>query len=478
MAVRGLRVGVTCPLRLNAPTLIVLPTATSPALTRRGRPAEEAMSASLYRLSVAALWRAVLASSPAFWFISLYVFFEYVRPQTIYKWMDVLPWSLTCLLGATVFTIVEGRASFRASGLWATVGLFTAVIVASGFAAQYPGESWLWKDLWINWLLLMFVIGAGVRTRKEMTLLLVGFTLWNLKMTQHGVRSWAGAGFAFRDWGITGAPGWFQNSGEFGIELCIFGPIVGFFAYGLWPQLSKGRRLFAAAVMASVVISIVGSSSRGAIVGAGLVCVWLMLRSPKRLQATLIVVSMAVVVWVILPAESKQRFTEAGEDQTSQSRLTYWGHAIEIGNQYPMLGIGYKNWIPYYRSRYNPRGELPHNYFMEAFAELGYSGAIALSLIIAAFFFTNSRTRRITKPTSSRPDRLLFSLALGFDGGMIGFLGSGAFVSVLWYPFIWMNVALCLALYRIASDQSRGATVGGGPLPGRGRRLVTSSGPL
>jgi O-antigen ligase len=203
-----------------------------------------------------------------------------------------------------------------------------------------------------------------------------------------------------------------------------------------------------------------------------------MLRSPKRLQATLIVVSMAVVVWVILPAESKQRFTEAGEDQTSQSRLTYWGHAIEIGNQYPMLGIGYKNWIPYYRSRYNPRGELPHNYFMEAFAELGYSGAIALSLIIAAFFFTNARTRRITKPTSSRPDRLLFSLALGFDGGMIGFLGSGAFVSVLWYPFIWMNVALCLALYRIASDQSRGATVGGGPLPGRGRRLVTSSGPL
>jgi putative inorganic carbon (hco3(-)) transporter len=430
--------------------------------------------ASSFSLDWRALWRDFANSSPAFWFTSLYVFFEYVRPQSIYRAIDFAPWALLCLLGAVLFSVLEGRIRFSSGPVWGLFALFTVVIVASSLTAQYPAESWRWKDVWLNWMLLLLVVGAGVRTRTEFFLLLVGFTLWNVKMSQFGVRSWASAGFSFRTWGVAGAPGWFTNSGEFGIEMCIFGPIAGYMAYGLWPQLTKGKRMFAAAVVASALISIIASSSRGALIGAGAIGVWMVLRSPNRLRAIVIVAALSTFSWYMLPAQSKVRFSEMGTDDTSVNRLTYWEHGIQIANDHPLLGIGYKNWLPYYRARYNPNGELPHNFLVEAVSELGYVGLGVLLCLLLAFFVENARTRRRTSPKSHTPDRFLHSVAYGLDGAMIGFMASGSFVTVLYYPFIWMNLALCLALARVATPASRRETYA--PRPPSWLRHVRSAG--
>ena len=154
----------------------------------------------------------------------------------------------------------------------------------------------------------------------------------------------------------------------------------------------------------------------------------------------------AIAVWIVLPPESKARFSEMGKDKDSVSRLTYWKHAIEIAADNPVLGIGYKNWIPYYRAHYNPRGELPHNFLLECAAELGYLGVFVLLGLIGATFAENAKTRRICGENSLAPDRFLFCIAHGLDGAMIGFIVSGSFVTVLFYPFLWMNIALVLAL--------------------------------
>lgn len=409
----------------------------------------------LFNLNFGAMWRTFLSQSPAFWFLSLYIFFEYVRPQSIYRAIDVAPWALMCLLGAVGFTVLEQRTAFTSKSLWLLVLLLSAVIVASSIGAQYPRQSWEWKDIWLNWILMMFVVGAGVKTRTEFMLLLSGFVLWNLKMSQFGVRSWASAGFSFRTWGVSGAPGWFTNSGEFGIEMCIFGPLVGYMAYGLWPHLSKAKRIFAAAVVASAVISIIASSSRGAMIGAAAVGIWMMLRSPNRLRASLIVIVLGALTWFLLPEQSKLRFTEMGTDDTSTSRLQYWKDGISIANDYPIFGIGYKNWIPFYQSNYDPTGELPHNFLIEAVAELGYVGLAVVLLLLLAFFIENARTRKLTSVKSATPDRFLHSMSFGLDGAMIGFMASGSFVSVLYYPFIWMNIGMCMALARVAQDVSQ-----------------------
>ncbi len=411
---------------------------------------------SLFQLKFGALRRAFFRQSPAFWFISLYIFFEYVRPQSIYTWMDVAPWALMSLVGAVISVLVERRAKFESTTLWMLIFAFTAVIVLSSATAYFPMYSWESKVFWFNWLLLMFVVGAGIKNRTELLLFLVAFFLWNLKMSQHGTRSWIGAGFRFVSWGAAGGPGWFQNSGEFGIQMCIFLPLVGYASHGLWPHLSKYTKWSVAAITATGLISIIATSSRGAMIGLAGVGLWMLVRSPNRLRSGVVVLTILPLMWFLIPDGSKERFSEMGSDSDSLNRLRYWGHGIEILKEHPLLGVGYKNWLPYYRTYYNPEGQLPHNYFVEAGAELGGLGLAILIAIFVAYFWQNAKTRRATRPNGPRPDRFLHSLTFGLDGAMIGFMVSGFFITVLYYPYIWMNVALCLAVARVAAgDESR-----------------------
>ncbi len=413
-------------------------------------------------LRVGAIWRSLAGQSPAFWATFLYLFFEYVRPQSIYLWMDVAPWPKIFLFTAVALTLLEGRLRFTAKGPWLAVGIFTSIIIASSLTAQYPDVSWANKEVWLNWLLLMLIVGAGVRSRTEFILHVFGFILWNLKMSQHGVQGWVGSGFSFVPWGATGAPGWFHNSGEFGIEMCVFLPIAGYLTLGLWPRISKNRRLVLLGIIASAMISIVASSSRGAFLGAACVAAWVVWRSPYRVRAILLVVPTIALTWVILPERNKERWRAAGEDQDSVNRLTYWKHGIEIAKNHPVLGIGYKNWLPYYRRNYNPKGEVPHNYLVEAGSELGFVGLFAFVGMTALFFRENGRTRRRLKSVPGSPDYVLWAMTYGLDGAMIGFLSSGFFVTVLYYPYYWMNMALCMALARVtytAYSAGRPATV-------------------
>src|SRR2546427_6643634 len=144
---------------------------------------------------------------------------------------------------------------------------------------------------------------------------------------------------------------------------------------------------------------------------------------------------------------------EHGTDPTSVIRLTYWKDGIKIANENPVLRIGYANWADYYRRYYNPRGQLPHNIFVQAGAELGYTGLLVFGLLIAYTFVVNSRTRKIARQLPE--GGFLFGMANGLDGALVGYLVSGFFVTVLYYPFFWINLAMTVALHKAARHEFR-----------------------
>jgi hypothetical protein len=94
---------------------------------------------------------------------------------------------------------------------------------------------------------------------------------------------------------------------------------------------------------------------------------------------------------------------------------------------------------------------LPHNIFVQAGAELGYTGLFAFLLLIGYTFVTNYRTRRLAG--RSPGNRFLFCMAYGLDGALVGYLVSGFFVTVLYYPYFWINFAMTVALHRAAMEQ-------------------------
>jgi O-antigen ligase len=137
-------------------------------------------------------------------------------------------------------------------------------------------------------------------------------------------------------------------------------------------------------------------------------------------------------------------------------------------HDYPVLGVGYFNWLPYYQRTYGVKGQLPHNIFIQAMAEMGYSGLAAFVALIGITLAVNRRTRK--RALRSPNGRFAFFMAHSLDAAMMGFLASGFFVTVLYYPFFWINLSMTVALHEVARRELVPATLPLKPVPaGRAR---------
>ena len=103
-----------------------------------------------------------------------------------------------------------------------------------------------------------------------------------------------------------------------------------------------------------------------------------------------------------------------------------------------VLGVGYANWIDYCWFQYpqglgiTPNCLHIHNTYIDGAAELGIGGLIVFMLMVLFVFVTNSRTRRLG---NNLGNKFVVYMAHGLDGGLVGLLISGTFISVMFYPF-------------------------------------------
>jgi O-antigen ligase len=188
----------------------------------------------------------------------------------------------------------------------------------------------------------------------------------------------------------------------------------------------------------------------------GAIGVLILLRSKIQPRTIIGVALAAGIAWLVLPSEQKARFTSAGEDGTSISRKVYWINGLDIARKHPLLGIGYENWLKFYAAyyvdsevsqRYEVRTvQVVHNIFIQCMAELGYVGlAVFLSLIVATAVI-NAQTRRLVRSGTDPPDAFVLHMSYALDEAMWSYLAAGFFVTVLYYPFFWINLALTVSL--------------------------------
>ena len=399
----------------------------------------------IWRSSPGAIWRAFLRQSPSFWFLCLYLIIEYVRPQQIYPWFNFMPWGKVSLIGTIVLFFIEGRLPVaRSPANWLMLA-YTAVVVASSFMGVSPSVSWDKFYEWYYWLIIYFLIINLIDTEEKFFLFLLVYFVTNLKMSQSGFRSWAMDGFHFRDWGIAGAPGWFANSGELGVEMCVFFPMSLYCFLALWKRMKRPVALIYLFMPVSAALVILGTSSRGAQLGMAASIIWMLLKSKYKFRALISAAVFVPLLYFMLPESQLTRFRDAGDDETSVARLTLWRHGREITKENPVLGIGYGTWLVYYKANYDPKGQLPHNIFIQNSAELGFSGFAVLLGLILMTFFLNHQTRALARRFGDR-GILYERMGHGLDAALIGFMVSGFFVTVLYYPFMWINLAFTVSL--------------------------------
>ena len=415
-----------------------------------------------YAVKIGSLWHGFKQEHISFWALCAYFFFEYVRPQSIYPAIDVIPWSQTLLIIAFTAVFFDKSVKWVSNVENKLITLFFIVIILSGFFAFSPSVAWDNWTFFFNWFLVYFLVINILNTEKRLFVFLLLFLFFSFKMSQSGAVTWALRGFSFASWGLVGAGAWFRNSGEFAIQMLILLSLSSAFVFALKDKWGRYKKWFLYLIPITAMLSIIGSSSRGAQLALIIICVSILLKSKQRIKAIVAITITILAVSYFLPEEQIQRFRDMGQDDTSLQRMAYWDLGLEIMNDHPILGVGYYNWQVYGRFKYpdgvGPIGvvEKAHNIYFQVGAELGYTGLIIFIIMFISLFRINAKTR---KAAVICENNFLYYLTYGLDAGLIGYLIAGIFVTVFFYPFYWVQMALIVATYSVASQQLKSSSI-------------------
>lgn len=407
----------------------------------------------IYKLELRDITHTLKNESKLYIIVLLYLFIEYIRPQSLYPAIDILPYGKIIISMGLIGYVLKKRKSDVNNSANILMILFLSVIMLSSvFGLSLDLSMSYWSDF-IAWMLVYYLITNVVNTEIKFLMLILLFLLCSFKMAQFSTRNWIAGGRGYSTWGFGGGPGWFHNSGEFGIQMCVYFPMAFYFYIALKDYWSKWKRIVFALLPLTGLMGMVTSSNRGTLVGGAAVIIWMFLKSRYRIKAMCAVLLVGFLLFQLIPEEQITRFQQAGEDKTSVARLDNWKKGLKMAEMYPVLGVGYKNWQIADRQFFDGNGLLSHNIFIECLSELGYAGLTVFVLLIFSTFASNSQTRKLALTSGLTENRFMYYMAHGLDAALIGYLVSGFFVTVLFYPYFWINLSLTVALNSIAKTR-------------------------
>lgn len=384
----------------------------------------------------------------------VYVVLNYLRPQSIYPFLNFLPWMQVTVLVGFIAMVANNRLNF--TGTHFLVLLFATLASLSAITSLYPDVSSQYLTTPFIFALEVLFLSNCVRNVKQLQLLLIVFFLCLFKMSLFGARVWAGRGFGFSDWGIQGPPGFFQNSGEFSLLMAVCAVMSVPLILYMKPMTKLYWLLPLTAVM-----TVMGASSRGGQLALVAGIIYLLVVYKKiSLKNLMYTVALVAVVWTFLPEEQKARFETAGSDNTSTTRLEYWAAGLDMATDYPLLGVGIKAFPEHYHRFYkvpdgsylSRRKEVAHNSLVEVVSTLGIP---ALVFYILFHFAVYSHRSLLKKNKEPEPDMVfLENFRISLNASVVTYFVGAFFMSLAFYPFIYLLLAMSIIRTRLARQKA------------------------
>jgi len=409
----------------------------------------------LYRLLWVDWWTQFKSESLAFKMLCLYLFVEYVRPQSLFSALAGTPFA-QMTIAMTILALPFEKGIKLTWDLTTTLLMFfLGIILLSCASATYPDISWARISEVYIWVVVYLIITNLVTTERRLLIILAIFLIASFKLSFGGARVWAMRGFSFTSWGLQGPPGFFTNSGEFSIQMLVYGPLALGLALFLRPYTSKLKFRVMLLMPITAAMVVIGASSRGSQLGLAYQLYPAILKGRISFRNILLSALVVVLGFNLLPEEQKARFSKSGDDQSSQQRLLYWERGIEMIKSHPALGVGYYNFPRYFQTHYPEDmlyqgAQLPHNIFVQVGTDAGILGLGTFAALIARTAFLARRTRLLVQRHGLQRHSYL-AVSQGLLTGMWGFVIAGQFVTVTYYPFFWINLAFMASLANIVS---------------------------
>lgn len=289
-----------------------------------------------------------------------------------------------------------------------------------------------------------------------------------------------------------GPGGFIQDENDAGLVLLMFGALP-------LAVISEGRgsghpRLLSLVAVGAVLIGVVRTFSRGTFVGLIAVAGYFFLRSSRKLLLTTLSILLVLVAVPFVPQGywDEVRSIKNVDDPTAQGRFHLWKLATRVWMDPPHIpfGVGLGN-TAYHLADYETAsdtaeaasvaGRAVHSLYFQLLSELGLWGIAVIAALVAISMRRNRRSgqeieklirrlesiRGVVRGAKEQPpaddedsNRIATAQMLvrelkylqpyfpGLNGSFVAIFSAGLFISVLYYPCIWLVACMSALLER------------------------------
>jgi probable O-glycosylation ligase (exosortase A-associated) len=205
-------------------------------------------------------------------------------------------------------------------------------------------------------------------------------------------------------------------------------------------------RLGMTGAMGLTTFAILGSYSRGALIGLTVVLGLLLLKGRHRVVTVFVVGTIFALGLFMAPSEWSDRMDTIGhaeDDQSFQGRLDAWTFAYKLALDHPFVGGGqlvgtddrlFKQYVP------NAPSRAAHSIYFEVLGETGFIGLAWFLFLLASSYFTSGKIIRLTR---KRLDLAWAnSLARMLQISILGYAVTGAALSLGFFDLYYALVAI------------------------------------
>ncbi len=345
-----------------------------------------------------------------------------------------------CTLIGTVF-YRHKHNPFASPPMWALLALVMWISLTLPFSfyvdASYP--------LWVRSMkifLMIFVTVALIDSREKLNVF-----VWAMVLSL-GYTGLKGGVFTLMTGGnfhIWGPGGFVEGNNEIGLALLMTIPLMRYL------QLQMNRswaRHAMSAWMLLTAIAVLGTYSRGSLLGVVAMTVFLWLKNRNKVPRAVLFVLIGSIVLPFMPEQWWDRMATIqtyDQDQSALGRLNAWGMAWNLARDKVVFGGGLEIYVAEVFRRYAPDPDLSlaaHSIYFQVMGEQGFGGLFLFLLngVLAWWVAADSIKRGGRTPE----DRWASDLGSMVQVSLVGYAVGGAFLSLAWFdlPYDMMAAAV------------------------------------
>ena len=381
----------------------------------------------------------------------------YMNPHRLcYGFAISFPWVYMVAI-VTVASLLFSKESKKIP--WSAVSVLLLMFLLwtglTTFYAMVPDSAWIKWQEFAKVMVMVFVTLILVNNRERLHWL-----VWMIVVSLgfYGVK---GGVFTLVQGGanhVLGPPGSFiADNNALALALCMTLPLMRYL------QLHASLKFVRVGLGFSMLftgIAILGTYSRGGLIGLAIVAGALFLKSRGRLAVVLVIGLVGFAGSHFMPAQWTARMGtlhNAQQTDSGETRIQSWQFSANVALHRPLLGGGFNVYqsTPAWES-YGPEDATPRAVHSIYFRVLGEQGFLGLALFAALLFASWKNCSRVRKSSRNIPDmRWAFDMASMLQVSLVAFMAAGTFLPMSYFDLSFQLMALSAVLAECCMQQIR-----------------------